>query len=48
VMLSTKGNVVNIPMGQVSIQSRNGRGARLMSLAEDDTVASATWVLRQS
>ncbi len=48
VMLSTKGNVVNIPMEQVPIQSRNGRGARLMTLAEDDTVASATWVLRQN
>ncbi len=46
VMLSTKGNVVNIPMGQIPIQSRNGRGARLMGLDEDDTVASATWVFR--
>jgi DNA gyrase subunit A len=46
VMLSVKGNVVNIPMEQVSIQSRNGRGARLMGLAEDDNVASATWVFR--
>jgi DNA gyrase subunit A len=46
VMLSTKGNVVNIPMEQIPIQSRNGRGARLMSLGEDDTVASATWVFR--
>jgi DNA gyrase subunit A len=48
VMLSAKGNVVNIPMEQVSIQSRNGRGARLMGLDEDDSVASATWVLRQN
>jgi DNA gyrase subunit A len=48
VMLSTKGNVVNIPMEQVPIQSRNGRGARLMTLDEDDTLASATWVFRQS
>jgi len=48
VMLSTKGNVVNIPMEQVSIQSRNGRGARLMGLDEDDSVASATWVFRQN
>ncbi len=48
VMLSTKGNVVNIPMEQIPIQSRNGRGARLMGLGEDDTVASATWVLRQN
>jgi DNA gyrase subunit A len=48
VMLSTRGNVVNIPMEQVSIQSRNGRGARLMTLAEEDSVASATWIFRQS
>jgi DNA gyrase subunit A len=48
VMLSTKGNVVNIPMEQIPIQSRNGRGARLMGLDEDDTVASATWVFRQN
>jgi len=48
VMLSIKGNVVNIPMEQVPIQSRNGRGARLMTLDEDDSVASATWVLRQN
>jgi len=48
VMLSTKGNVVNIPMEQVPVQSRNGRGARLMTLDEDDGVASATWVFRQS
>jgi len=46
VMLSAKGNVVNIPIEQVSIQSRNGRGARLMGLAEDDSVVSATWVFR--
>jgi DNA gyrase subunit A len=46
VMLSIRGNVVNIPMEQIPIQSRNGRGARLMGLAEDDTVASATWVFR--
>ena len=46
VMLSTKGNVVNIPMKQIPIQSRNGRGARIMGLDEDDTVASATWVFR--
>jgi DNA gyrase subunit A len=48
VMLSTTGNVVNIPMEQVPVQSRNGRGARLMGLDEDDSVASATWVFRQS
>ncbi len=44
VMLSAKGNVVNIPMDQVSIQGRGGRGARLMGLAEGDSVVSATWV----
>ena len=48
VMLSTSGNVVNIPMEQVPIQSRNGRGARLMTLDEEDRVASATWVFRQN
>jgi len=46
VMLSAKGNVVNIPMEQISIQGRGGRGARLMGLAEDDSVVSATWVFR--
>jgi len=46
VMLSAKGNVVNIPMEQVSIQGRGGRGARLMGLAEGDSVVSATWVFR--
>jgi DNA gyrase subunit A len=45
-MLSAKGNVVNIPMEQVSIQGRGGRGARLMGLAESDSVVSATWVFR--
>ena len=47
VMLSARGHVVNIPMGQVSIQGRGGRGARLMGLAEDDSVVSVTWVFRQ-
>jgi DNA gyrase subunit A len=47
VMLSTRGNVVNIPMRQVSIQGRGGRGARLMGLGEDDSVVSLTWVFRQ-
>jgi len=46
VMLSSRGNVVNIPMGQVSIQGRGGRGARLMGLGEDDSVVSVTWVFR--
>jgi DNA gyrase subunit A len=48
VMLSAKGNVVNIPMQQVPIQGRDSRGARLMGLDEDDTVVSATWVFRQA
>ena len=47
VMLSLKGNVVNIPMEQVSIQGRGGRGARVMGLDEDDSVVSLTWVFRQ-
>jgi len=47
VMLSMKGNVVNIPMEQIPIQGRGGRGARLMGLAEGDSVVSATWVFRQ-
>jgi DNA gyrase subunit A len=46
VMLSTRGNVVNIPMEQIPIQSRNGHGARLMGLADGDSVVSATWVFR--
>jgi len=46
VMLSARGNVVNIPMAQVPIQGRHGRGARLMGLAEGDSVVSATWVFR--
>ena len=40
VMLSAKGNVECIPIEQVSVQSRNGRGVRLMALAEDDSVVS--------
>lgn len=40
VMLSSKGNVVRIPMVQISIQSRNTRGVRLMTLSEDDSVVS--------
>jgi len=47
VMLSAKGNVVNIPMEQVSIQGRGGRGARLMGLDEDDSVVSATWIFKR-
>ena len=47
VMLSARGNVVNIPMAQISVQGRGGRGARLMGLSEDDSVVSVTWVFRQ-
>ena len=46
VMLSADGHVVNIPVEQISIQGRGGRGAKLMGLAEDDSVVSATWVLQ--
>ncbi|MGQ9546108.1 MAG: DNA gyrase subunit A [Dehalococcoidia bacterium] len=46
VILSAKGNVVNIPMAQVPIQGRDARGAKLMNLTEDDSVASVTWVFR--
>jgi len=45
VMLSANGHVVNIPVEQISIQGRGGRGAKLMGLAEDDSVVSATWIL---
>ena len=46
VMLSANGHVVNIPVEQISIQGRGGRGAKLMGRAEDDSVVSATWVLQ--
>ena len=46
VMLSANGHVVNIPVEQISIQGRGGRGAKLMGLAEDDSVVSATWILQ--
>ena len=46
VMLSAGGHVVNIPVEQISIQGRGGRGAKLMGLAEDDSVVSATWILQ--
>jgi len=42
VMLSATGNVVCIPIEQISIQSRNGRGVHLMALGEDDRVVSIT------
>ncbi len=42
VMLSAKGNVVCIPMEQVSIQGRNSQGVHLMGLSEGDSVVSLT------
>jgi len=42
VMLSAKGNVVCIPMEQVSIQGRNSQGVHLMGLSEGDNVVSLT------
>jgi DNA gyrase subunit A len=42
VMLSTAGNVVCIPIEQVSVQSRKGRGIHIMALAEGDSVVSIT------
>jgi len=44
VMLSTAGNVECIPIEQISVQSRNGRGVHLMALAEGDSVVSITIV----
>ncbi len=40
VMLSAKGNVECIPLEQVSVQTRNGCGVRLMAMGEDDSVVS--------
>ena len=40
VMLAASDNIVRIPMKQVSVQSRNGRGVRLMVLSDDDEVVS--------
>jgi len=42
VMLSTAGNVVCIPIEQVSIQTRKGRGVHIMALAEGDSLVSIT------
>jgi DNA gyrase subunit A len=42
VMLSNKGNVVRIPVEQISKQSRGTRGVHLMSLDEGDYVVSIT------
>lgn len=44
VMLSTAGNVQRIPIEQISVQSRNGRGVHLMALAEGDSVISIATV----
>ena len=48
VMLSAKGNVECIPLEQVSVQTRNGRGVRLMALGEDDSVVSIATLDRVS
>jgi len=39
-MLAASGNIVRIPMKQVSVQSRNGRGVHLMVLNDDDELVS--------
>jgi len=41
-ILSAKGNIVRIPLEQVSIQGRNSRGVHLMKLSEGDSVVSLT------
>jgi len=48
VMLSAKGNVECIPLEQVSVQTRNGRGVHLMALGEDDSVVSIATLDRVS
>ncbi len=42
VLLSSSGNVVVIPMEQISVQSRNARGVHLMALEKKETVVSVT------
>jgi DNA gyrase subunit A len=42
VLLSSSGNVVVIPMEQISVQSRNARGVHLMGLDSGETVVSVT------
>jgi DNA gyrase subunit A len=42
VLLSSTGNVVVIPMEQISVQSRNARGVHLMALEPGETVVSVT------
>lgn len=39
-LLSAKGNVVSIPIGDISIQGRNSSGVHLMGLNEGDAVVS--------
>jgi len=43
-MLSSAGTVVRIPIEQISVQSRNGRGVHLMALAEDESVVAISTV----
>ena len=43
-MLSSAGTVERIPIEQISVQSRNGRGVHLMALAEDESVVSISTV----
>lgn len=40
ILLSSRGNIECVPMEQVSVQTRNGRGVRVMSLDEGDHVVS--------
>ncbi len=42
ILLSSTGNVVVIPMEQISVQSRNARGVHLMALEPGETVVSVT------
>ena len=42
VLLSSSANIVVIPMEQVSVQSRNARGVRLMALEEGEVVMSVS------
>jgi len=42
VVLSSAGNVECIPIEQVSVQTRKGRGVHIMALAEGDSIVSIT------
>jgi len=42
VMISTAGNIECIPIEQVSVQTRKGRGVHIMALAEGDSLVSIT------